>query len=449
MSSPVAVILAGGANRRFWPLTQKSLLSFGGRTLLERRIDELARAGVGDVVIVANPDNEARMGAVAGSTRYIRVHVVVQPAPLGMGDALLRCAPLLEDELADRPLLVNQVHDLVESELFGTVLTALERSDADAFVVGVKLTGYFPGGYLSVDGDRALSVVEKPPPGSEPSDLMKIVTDLVRRSEDLLEALRRVEPNPADQYERAWAELMATRTVRVLGYGGPWVPIKYPWDVLSATELMLAQLTKDGTRPPGAGTFVHPTATVSGPVLLGERVRVFAGAAIVGPAIVGDDTIVGNGALIRGAIVGRGCTIGFTTELARSYLGDGCDLHSNYVGDSVLGDDVAFGSGTVTANLRLAEDNVRVNVDGQRLDTGRRKVGVLVGSHVRVGINSSLMPGVRIGSKAAVGPGVVLRRDMPDGQMVTVRQELDVEPVPFDIDGATRQGFHTALRKQA
>jgi bifunctional UDP-N-acetylglucosamine pyrophosphorylase/glucosamine-1-phosphate N-acetyltransferase len=227
------------------------------------------------------------------------------------------------------------------------------------------------------------------------------------------------------------------------------VPIKYPWDVLSATELMLAQLTKDGTRPPGAGTFVHPTATVSGPVLLGERVRVFAGAAIVGPAIVGDDTIVGNGALIRGAIVGRGCTIGFTTELARSYLGDGCDLHSNYVGDSVLGDDVAFGSGTVTANLRLAEDNVRVNVDGQRLDTGRRKVGVLVGSHVRVGINSSLMPGVRIGSKAAVGPGVVLRRDMPDGQMVTVRQELDVEPVPFDIDGATRQGFHTALRKQA
>jgi len=115
MSSPVAVILAGGANRRFWPLTQKSLLSFGGRTLLERRIDELARAGVGDVVIVANPDNEARMGAVAGSTRNTRVHVVVQPAPLGMGDALLRCAPLLEGELADRPLLVNQVHDLVES----------------------------------------------------------------------------------------------------------------------------------------------------------------------------------------------------------------------------------------------------------------------------------------------------------------------------------------------
>jgi len=110
---------------------------------------------------------------------------------------------------------------------------------------------------------------------------------------------------------------------------------------------------------------------------------------------------------------------------------------------------VAFGSGTVTANLRLAEDNVRVNVDGQRLDTGRRKVGALVGSHVRVGINASLMPGVRIGSNAAVGPGVVLRRDLPDGQMVTVRQELDVEPVPFDIDGASRQGFHAALRKQA
>jgi bifunctional UDP-N-acetylglucosamine pyrophosphorylase/glucosamine-1-phosphate N-acetyltransferase len=449
MSSPVAVILAGGANRRFWPLTQKSLLSFGGRTLLERRIDELARAGIGDVAIVANPENEARMRAIAASTESVRVHVVVQPTPQGMGDALLCCAPLLEGELADRPLLVNQVHDLVESELFGTILAQLGRGEGDAFVVGVKLTSYFPGGYLSVEGERALSVVEKPPPGSEPSDLMKIVADLVRRPSDLLEALRRADPNPADQYERAWAELMATRTVGVLGYAGPWVPIKYPWDVLSATELMLAQLTKDGTRPPGAGTFVHPTATVTGPVLLGERVRVFAGAAIVGPAIVGDDTIVGNGALVRASIVGRGCTVGFTTEVARSYLGDGCELHTNYVGDSVLGDDVGFGSGSVTANLRLAEDEIRIVVDGQRLDTGRQKLGALVGSHVRVGINASLMPGVRIGSKAAVGPGVVLRRDLPDGQLAMVRQEVEVGPIGFDVDGATRDRFRAALRKQA
>jgi bifunctional UDP-N-acetylglucosamine pyrophosphorylase/glucosamine-1-phosphate N-acetyltransferase len=449
MSSPVAVILAGGANRRFWPLTQKSLLSFGGRTLLERRIDELARAGVGDVAIVANPENESRMRAIAGAARNVRGHVVVQPTPQGMGDALLQCAPLLEGELADRPLLVNQVHDLVESELFGALLGALDRGDGDAFVVGVKLTSYFPGGYLSVDGDRALSVVEKPPPGSEPSNLMKIVADLVRRPADLLAALRRVEPNPADQYERAWGELMGAGAVRVLGYAGPWVPVKYPWDVLSATDLMLAQLTKDGTRPPGTGTFVHPTATVSGPVLLGERVRVFAGAAIVGPAIIGDDTVVGNGALIRCAIVGRGSTIGFGTEVARSYLGDGCELHTNYVGDSVLGDDVGIGSGSVTANLRLAEDNVRIKVDGQRLDTGRKKVGALVGSHVRVGINASLMPGVRIGSKAVVGPGVILKRDLPDGQMVTVRQEHDVAPVAFDIDGATRDTYRAELRKQA
>jgi bifunctional UDP-N-acetylglucosamine pyrophosphorylase/glucosamine-1-phosphate N-acetyltransferase len=449
MTTPVAVILAGGANRRFWPLTQKSLLSFGGRTLLERRIDELGRAGVADVVIVANPDNEARMSAIAAAATAARVRVVVQPTPLGMGDALLQCSGLLEGELAGRPLLVNQVHDLVESELFGRIVGAPGRADADAFVVGVKLTSYFPGGYLSVDGDRALSVVEKPPPGSEPSDLMKIVADLVRRPSDLLEALRAVEPNPADQYERAWARLMETRDVRVLAYGGTWVPIKYPWDVLRATELLLVQLTKDGTPPPGAGTFVHPTATVGGPVLLGERVRVLAGAAINGPAIVGDDTVIGNGALVRGSIIGRGCTVGYGTEVARSYLGDGCELHTNYVGDSVLGDDVAFGSGTVTGNLRLAEDSIQIAVDGQRLDTGRQKIGALVGSHVRVGINASLMPGVRIGSKAAVGPGVLLKRDLPDGQMVTLRQELEIRPTAFEIDGTSRESFRAALRKRA
>jgi bifunctional UDP-N-acetylglucosamine pyrophosphorylase/glucosamine-1-phosphate N-acetyltransferase len=112
----------------------------------------------------------------------------------------------------------------------------------------------------------------------------------------------------------------------------------------------------------------------------------------------------------------------------------------------VLGDDVSFGSGTVTANLRHDEANVRVSVDGQRLDTGRTKVGALVGSHVRVGVNASLMPGVCIGSGAAVGPGVVLSRDVSDGTMVTIKQQHEIVETPFQIDRASRAKFHSALR---
>jgi bifunctional UDP-N-acetylglucosamine pyrophosphorylase/glucosamine-1-phosphate N-acetyltransferase len=402
----------------------------------------LLAAGVADVVVVANPANEAQLRALAAGAPA-RLHVVVQSEPRGMGDAVLQCAPLLAGPLADRPILITQTHDLVEPSLFRTLVERLDADDADGFVVGVKLTSYFPGGYLSVQDGRAVDVIEKPPPGSEPSDLMKIVDDLVRRPADLMDALREVDPNPSDHYERALGRLMERGTIRVVDYPGPWVPIKYPWDVLRATELLLGALPNEVRR--GEGAFVHPSATVSGPVWLGDRVRLFAGAAVVGPAIVGSGTIVGNGALVRGSIVGRDCIVGFASEVARSYLGDGCELHTNYVGDSVLGEDVAFGSGTVTANLRLDERNAILHVDGQPVDTGLAKLGALVGSRVRVGINVSLRDGVRIGSNCAVGPGLWLDRDLADNQFVKLKQELDVRPNRLTIDRASRAKFHKAL----
>jgi acetyltransferase-like isoleucine patch superfamily enzyme len=102
----------------------------------------------------------------------------------------------------------------------------------------------------------------------------------------------------------------------------------------------------------------------------------------------------------------------------------------------------------VTGNLRLGEENVRVAVDGQRVDTGRAKVGAMIGSRVRVGINVSLgQPGVRIGTNCAIGPGVLLMRDLPDGQMVTVKQEHEIRATPFEIDRGSRARFHAALQK--
>jgi NDP-sugar pyrophosphorylase family protein len=437
------IVLAGGANRRFWPLTQKSLLRFGDQTLLDRHVAALARAGVEDVVVVGNPDNQATLAEVAAGENPARVHVVVQPSPQGMGDAVLRCESLVRERFADRPLMVSQVHDLVDPALFGELLGAVRGSDADGFVVGVRLSSYFPGGYLRVDGSRALDVVEKPPPGTEPSDLMKIVADVVRRPADLFAALRAVDPNPADQYEQALARLMAGGRVEVLPYAGGWIPIKYPWDVLRATALLLKSIPEGVTK--GEGVFVHPTATVAGNVVLGDGVRVFAGVAISGPAILGAGTIVGNGALIRDSIVGRGCVVGYGTEVARSYLGDGCELHTNYVGDSVLGGDVSFGSGTVTANLRLDERNAVVDVDGAAVDTGMQKLGAMIGSHVRTGINVSLRDAVRIGSNCAVGPGLLLDRDLPDGSFVKLKQELDVRPNRHTIDGSSRAQFRAKL----
>ena len=86
--------------------------------------------------------------------------------------------------------------------------------------------------------------------------------------------------------------------------------------------------------------------------------------------------------------------------------------HLSYVGDSVLGEHVNLGAGTVTANLRFDRKTVKMNVKGRRVDTGRRKLGAIIGGHAQTGINVSLLPGVKIGSYAIVYPGCVVYRDV-------------------------------------
>jgi len=178
------------------------------------------------------------------------------------------------------------------------------------------------------------------------------------------------------------------------------------------------------------GQSIHPSvqiaegASVRGNVILAEGVRLFPGAAVLGPAYIGPGTILGNNALVRESMTGAHCIVGYSTEVARSWLGDDVWFHTNYVGDSVIDNNVSFGSGTVTGNLRLDEGIIKARVKGERISSGRNKLGQVIGSGTRVGINASLMPGVVIGRDAFVGPGILLHDDVPDGKRVTVRQEL-------------------------
>src|SRR5579859_3638592 len=109
---PVAVILAGGANSRFWPLREKSLLWFCGETLLARQVRLLADAGVADAIVVGNPANADALRAELAHAGRGDVHVVVQPEPRGMGDALMHARPLIAEQFGGRAVLISQVHDV-------------------------------------------------------------------------------------------------------------------------------------------------------------------------------------------------------------------------------------------------------------------------------------------------------------------------------------------------
>jgi bifunctional UDP-N-acetylglucosamine pyrophosphorylase/glucosamine-1-phosphate N-acetyltransferase len=102
--------------------------------------------------------------------------------------------------------------------------------------------------------------------------------------------------------------------------------------------------------------------------------------------------------------------------------------HLSYVGDSVIGEDCNLGAGTITANIRFDERPLRMRVKGRMQETGRRKIGTIMGDRVQTGINTSILPGVRIGSDSWIGPGLVLTKDVPSKRTVLAKQVTTVKP---------------------
>lgn len=417
---PLAIVLAGGANSRFWPLREKSLLPVMGQSLLRRHLAALAGAGIRDGVLVGTAANAGQLAEEAAAQRTPAMQVVVQAEPRGMGDAILTALRAMP---GDRPILVTQVHDLVPGDLLERVVAAYARTPRRTHLAAYRSRDYFPGGYFQLAGERAVGIMEKPGAGNAPSDLVSIVIRLHRDPSGLARAIAAAYAagGPDDHYERAINSQMAEHEHALVVHEGAWAALKYPWQVLDAVDLLLAGV---GAPQVASDVQISPQATISGNVILEPGVRLFAGAAVVGPAYIGPKTIVGNNALVRQSCVEGGCVIGFGSEVARSYVGPGCWFHTNYIGDSVIGPACTFGAGMVTANLRHDHGSVVSPVRGERVDTGREKLGLICGAHTAFGVQAATMPGVKVGEGSRVGPGVIVYRDVPERRHLLLRQEV-------------------------
>ncbi len=185
---PLLIILAGGASSRMWPLREKSLIRFGSEPLLLRQLRRFADLGLREAVIVANPDSEQDIRALAHSIGEISTTVAVQTNPKGMGDALLQAAGCID---ADRPIYVVQVHDVVDDQLHRDILAAFAANPTSTYLAGYEREDYFPGGYLIVTGDgRITGIVEKPGAENRPSNLVNIVAHIHSSATDLFDKVR-------------------------------------------------------------------------------------------------------------------------------------------------------------------------------------------------------------------------------------------------------------------
>ncbi len=429
------VMLAAGSGTRFWPMTEpKEQFSFLGQSLIERNLHTLKSAGVTRVVIVGNPTDEAYIRALV--VDGVTIEYVSQKESLGMGDALIAA----KDALGTHPILVMNAEDLIDHDFYKKIFR--KAKDGDAFVVGRRVETYFDGGYLVVQGDRLTSIVEKPGAENAPSNLINLVFHFFPDASVFIDYIEKTTSERDDVYEKSLATYIRDHEVRVLEYGGYWHPLKYPWHVLDIMEVLL----KNVQSHQGKNVTIKNNVTIEGNVWIGDNVKIFENSKITGPCFIGDNSIIGNNSMIRESVLGNGCITGFNTDITRSFIGDNCWFHTNYVGDSVFEGNISMGSGAKTANLRLDEAEISSMVKGKKMETGRVKLGAMIGKDVRIGVNASIMPGIKIGSHSFVGSGVILDADVPDGSFCVAKAaSYEIKKNLRSVDIQSRAQFKKAL----
>ncbi len=185
--------------------------------------------------------------------------------------------------------------------------------------------------------------------------------------------------------------------------------IKYPWDILALNEELLKSMNCDEIDGE-----ICDGATINGHIKLGKGSVILPGVYIEGNAVIGENCKIGPNCYIRGSTsISDNCHVGQAVEIKNSILmTDVSAGHLSYIGDSIISPKTNLGAGTITANFRHDGKNHRSEVNGELVDTGRRKFGCVMGDNVHTGIHTSIYPGRKIWANMSTLPGDIVRKDL-------------------------------------
>jgi len=401
--------LAAGRGERLWPLTEdtpKPLLPLANKSVLERSLAALVSAGGRQVTLVVGFRSDKihdRLGkgeAIGAELKY-----VTQKTAKGTADALGTCGNELRGE--DR-FLVLYGDDYYDTSVPRTFL-AKARQNKGITIGTANVQDASRFGKIQSKRGRVTEIQEKTSK-AEPGE---VNAGIYLMDQSIFPAIRKTKRSIR-------GELELTDAVRILIKEGTqvhtyplgsrkWLGISYPWDMLEANQWIL-----ESEKSVAKGT-VERGVHVSGSVVLEEGSVVKAGSYLEGPLHVGKRCHVGPNSYLRPySTLGDDVKVGAGCEVKNSIVMRNTKIpHLSYVGDSVIGEDCSLGAGTITANLRFDEAEVKSKVRDSWVNSGRKKLGAILGDGVRTGISVSIFPGVKIGRGAWIGPGAIVDRDVP------------------------------------
>ena len=406
-----AVILAAGEGIRLRPITStrpKHLVKLGGKAILEHCLETLKASGMRDAIIVTHYMSEAiRRYFGDGNTFGMNLEYVEQPAMLGTGNALSIVEPYLDGDFV---LVYGDL--LFTKRAVTSVIDLHKKKQPSATLAAVRVERPENYGILRLENQEFVrEVIEKPDRNDAPSNWAN--AGLYMFSMEIFETIQQTNASIRGEWEitdnlslliGAKKDVLASIVSK-----DDWLDVGRPWDLLEANSWVLKR-----TKPEVKG-IVESGAHLKGPVIVEKTARIRSGAYIEGPTFIDEGSDVGPNCYIRACTtIGKNVRVGNACEVKNSILMDGTHVgHLSYVGDSILGEKCNLGAGTKIANYRFDEQTIKVMVKDNLVDTGRKKLGAILGDEVKTGINALLMPGVKIGNKNWVGPNFVVDRDLP------------------------------------
>ncbi|MDG6221196.1 MAG: sugar phosphate nucleotidyltransferase, partial [Candidatus Thermoplasmatota archaeon] len=376
-----ALVLAAGEGTRMLPLTEnrpKPLLVVAGKPMLQHSLEALRDNGIKQVTVVVGWESKKLKDFLGdGSVLGMQISYVFQEKRMGTAHAIGTGEPELKGEEfvsvnGDVLLTKEMVEALVarHEETGKTVMSLARVPNPKAF------------GVIETSGGMVAQIHEKP---DYP------VTDTVNAGiyifkKDIFDRIRQTPLSKRREYEitDTLAGLVEDEKegVAALELPGKWLDIGRPWDLLDANKYLMENIERNIDGEVEDGAHIH------GPVVVEKGAKVMSGAYIEGPVIIGSGAKIGPNCYIRpSTYIGKGAKVGGATEVKNSIIMDKSNAsHHNYVGDSIIGEGCNLGSGTKIANLRFDDANVKVILRGELVDSGRRKLGAIIGDNVKTGV---------------------------------------------------------------
>jgi UDP-N-acetylglucosamine diphosphorylase/glucosamine-1-phosphate N-acetyltransferase len=354
-----------------------------------------------------------------GERLGLKIVYVEQAEMLGTGNAVSVVEPYVDGDFV---LVYGDL--LFSSDAVADVVSLFEAENPAAVMAVVPVDKPESYGVVELEKENVVKrIIEKPASGDAPSNLAN--AGVYAFSKEVFDKLRQTKASVRSEWELTDALSLFIedgKTVLAAEISkDDWLDIGRPWDLLEANIWALRRMEHRiyGT--------VENGAHLIGPVTVAETARIRSGVYIEGPCFIDEGSDVGPNCYVRPCTsVGKNVRIGNACEVKNSIIMDETHVgHLSYVGDSILCERCNLAAGTITANLRLDDGHVKMLVKGKVVDSGRKKLGAVLGDEVKTGINALLMPGVKVGIKSWVGANFTVRRDLPANTVALLKQDED------------------------